>query len=112
MEIEKAQRAVDDWIEKYGVRYFDEKTNMLILMEEVGELSRWMARTYGEQSFKAPVKEDLVKESITDEMADIFFVLLCLCNQMDIDLSTAFVNNLDKKSSRDSGRHKENPRLK
>nr|MBS0037759.1 nucleotide pyrophosphohydrolase [Saprospiraceae bacterium] len=112
MDIEKAQRAVDDWIEKYGIRYFDEKTNMLILMEEVGELSRWMARSYGEQSFKAPVKENLVKESITDEMADIFFVLLCLCNQMDIDLSTAFVKNLDKKSRRDSGRHKENPRLK
>jgi len=98
---------VDDWIKNYGVRYFSELTNMAILTEEVGELARIMARTYGDQSFK---KSDLEK-NLGDEMADVLWVLLCLANQTGIDLTEAFHKNLEKKTARDKDRHKSNPKL-
>ncbi len=107
MKISEAQHLVDQWIKKYGVRYFNELTNLAILMEEVGEFSRLMARTYGEQSFK---ESDKGKE-ISDEMADILFVLICLANQMGIDLEAGLKKNLDKKTQRDSTRHQENEKL-
>ncbi len=107
MKISEAQYLVDQWIKKYGVRYFNELTNLAILMEEVGEFSRLMARTYGEQSFK---ESDKGKE-ISDEMADILFVLICLANQMGIDLEASLKKNLDKKTQRDSTRHQENEKL-
>ncbi|GAA5220039.1 nucleotide pyrophosphohydrolase [Membranihabitans marinus] len=109
MEIKAYQQLVDQWIQKYGVRYFDEKTNMLLLMEEVGELSRLIARIYGEQSFKQGMTAD--KSSIEDEMADIFFVLTCLCNQMDIDITNIINKNIQKKTQRDSERHQKNDKL-
>ncbi len=107
MDIQKAQEIVDQWIQENGIRYFDELTNTTILMEEVGELARVMARTYGEQSFKESDKS--VK--MGDEMADIFFVLICLANQTGIDLNTALERNLQKKTDRDPERHKQNPKL-
>ena len=112
MDISRAQAMVDEWIKEHGVRYFDEKTNTLILMEEVGELSRLMARQYGEQSFKKNVGTEEVKRKIRDEISDVFFVLLCLCNQMDIDLKEGLIENMKKKSGRDKDRHKANPKLK
>ena len=108
MTIQEAQNKVDEWIKAYGVRYFSELTNMTILTEEVGELARIMARTYGDQSFK---KTDL-KANLADEMADILWVLLCLANQTGVNLTEAFVNNLEKKTLRDKDRHKQNPKLK
>jgi len=112
MELKEIQKAIDRWIKDYGVRYFDEKTNMLLLMEETGELARLIARKYGEQSFKKPLSGKEIKEKIQDEMADILFVLLCLANQMDIDMQEAILKNLDKKTERDKLRHKKNPKLK
>ena len=106
MTIEEAQRNVDDWIRTYGVRYFSELTNMTVLMEEVGELARVMARKYGDQSFKPGEKDNLA-----DEMADVLWVLLCLANQTGTDLTEAFRRNLEKKTSRDKDRHKNNPKL-
>lgn len=106
MTIEEAQKTVDSWIKTYGVRYFSELTNMAILTEEVGELARIMARTYGDQSFKEGEKHDL-----GDEMADILWVLLCLANQTGVDLTEAFKKNMAKKTSRDKDRHKDNPKL-
>lgn len=106
MTIEEAQRTVDDWIRTYGVRYFSELTNMTVLMEEVGELARVMARKYGDQSFKPGEKDNLA-----DEMADVLWVLLCLANQTRTDLTEAFRRNLEKKTSRDKDRHKNNPKL-
>lgn len=106
MTIEEAQKQVDQWIKTYGVRYFSELTNMAILTEEVGELARIMARTYGEQSFKDGEKHDL-----GDEMADILWVLICLANQTGVNLTEAFQKNLEKKTSRDKERHKNNPKL-
>lgn len=106
MTIEEAQRTVDDWIRTYGVRYFSELTNMTVLMEEVGELARVMARKYGDQSFKLGEKDNLA-----DEMADVLWVLLCLANQTGTDLTEAFRRNLEKKTSRDKDRHKNNPKL-
>lgn len=106
MTIEEAQRTVDDWIRTYGVRYFSELTNMTVLMEEVGELARVMARKYGDQSFKPGEKDNLA-----DEMADVLWVLLCLANQTGTDLTEAFRRNLEKKTSRDKDRHKDNPKL-
>ena len=106
MTIEEAQRTVDDWIRTYGVRYFSELTNMTVLMEEVGELARVMAREYGDQSFKPGEKDNLA-----DEMADVLWVLLCLANQTGTDLTEAFRRNLEKKTSRDKDRHKNNPKL-
>jgi len=107
MELKKTQTLVDDWIKAHGVRYFNELTNTVILMEEVGELSRIMARRYGEQSEKESDKD----KDLGDEMADVLFVLVCLANQCGIDLETAFKKNLDKKTQRDSDRHKANPKL-
>ncbi len=107
MEISEAQKQVDQWIKKYGVRYFSELTNMAILTEEVGELARIMARTYGDQSFK---KSD-EQYDLEDEMADVLWVLICIANQTGIDLSDAFKKNLKKKTNRDSNRHKSNSKL-
>jgi len=107
MTIKEAQLKVDSWIRKYGVRYFNELTNMALLMEEVGELARIVARRYGEQSFKPSDKN--VNEG--DEMADILFVLMCLANQMNIDLETALRDNMNKKTLRDSQRHRKNEKL-
>ena len=107
LTIEEAQQKVDEWIKKYGVRYFNELTNMAILTEEVGEVARIMARTYGEQSSK---ERDL-KKQLPDELADVLFVLICIANQTGINLQEAFVKNLEKKSSRDSTRHLDNPKL-
>jgi len=107
MTIEEAQQNVDRWIKTYGVRYFGELTNMTILTEEVGELARIMARTYGDQSFK---KTDL-NSNLADEMADILWVLLCLANQTGVDLTKAFNENLEKKTKRDKDRHTNNNKL-
>lgn len=108
LTIKDIQKKVDDWIKTYGVRYFNELTNMAILTEEVGELARLVARTYGEQSFKETDKN----RNIADEMADIFWVLVCMANQMNVDLTDAFLKNLEKKTIRDNKRHFENNKLK
>ncbi len=108
MTIKEAQNTVDQWIKTHGVRYFSELTNMVILTEEVGELARVIARTYGEQSFKETDKA----KSLPDEMADVLWVLLCLANQTGVDLETALKENLQKKTERDAFRHKENEKLK
>jgi NTP pyrophosphatase (non-canonical NTP hydrolase) len=105
--IEQAQQRVDEWIKLYGVRYFSELTNMAILTEEVGELARIMARTYGDQSFK---KTDLDK-NLADEMADVLWVLICMANQTGVNLTEAFEKNMLKKTERDATRHKENEKL-
>lgn len=107
MTISEAQETVDVWIKNHGVRYFSELTNMAILTEEVGEVARIVARTYGDQSFK---KSDLDK-NLADEMADVLFVLICLANQTGINLTEALQKNLDKKTLRDADRHKNNPKL-
>ncbi len=106
--IKQAQRQVDDWIHTVGVRYFNELTNLGILMEEVGELSRIMVRRYGEQSFKESDKH----KDLGDEMADVMWVLMCLANQTGVDLTDALQKNFEKKNLRDAGRHKENEKLK
>ena len=106
--INQAQVVVDEWIKKVGVRYFNELTNTALLMEEVGELARIVARRYGEQSQK-PNEEN---QDLGDEIADVLFVLICLANQTGINLTTAFENNIEKKTLRDSKRHKENIKLK
>lgn len=108
MRIKEYQEVVDKWIKQYGVRYFDERTNGLILMEEVGELARLLARVYGEQSFKQKIDE---KEELKNEVGDVLFVLTCLANQMDIDLEEVIVKNLEKKTNRDRERHIKNPKL-
>jgi NTP pyrophosphatase (non-canonical NTP hydrolase) len=107
MEIKEAQELIDKWINTTGVRYFNELTNTAILMEEVGEVARIMARKYGEQSFKKSDEE----VNLADEMADVLFVLICLANQTGIDLTEALTNNMDKKSIRDATRHKNNEKL-
>ena len=106
MTLEEAQKEVDRWIKTYGVRYFSELTNMVVLTEEVGELARVMARKYGDQSFKQGEKDNLA-----DEMADVLWVLICLANQTGVDLAEAFRQNLEKKTNRDKDRHKNNPKL-
>lgn len=106
MGIRAAQRMVDDWIRTYGVRYFSELTNMACLTEEVGELARVMARTYGDQSFKAGESHDM-----GEEMADVMWVLMCLANQTGVDLADALRLSLEKKTRRDAERHKGNPKL-
>lgn len=106
MTIKEAQERVDAWIKEYGVRYFNELTNAAILAEEVGEVSRIMARKYGEQSFKEGEKCDL-----GDELADVIWVIMCIANQTGIDLTDAFEKNLDKKKKRDNKRHINNPKL-
>ena len=107
MTLQEAQAAVDKWIKEYGVRYFDEMTNMAILTEEVGEVARIMARRYGEQSAKDGERLDLA-----DELADVLWVLMCIANQTGVDLTDAFAKNIDKKTSRDKQRHKNNVKLK
>jgi NTP pyrophosphatase (non-canonical NTP hydrolase) len=106
MTLEEAQKLVDDWIKRHGVRYFSELTNMAILTEEVGELARIMARRYGDQSFKEGETDNL-----DDELADVLWILLCIANQTGVNLTGALVRNLKKKTIRDSERHKNNPKL-
>ena len=108
MTIQQAQQDVDTWIKTTGVRYFNELTNLGILMEEVGELSRLMVRIYGEQSFKESDKA----KSLNDEFADVLWVLLCLANQTGIDLTDALQKNFEKKNLRDATRHKDNEKLR
>jgi NTP pyrophosphatase (non-canonical NTP hydrolase) len=105
--INQAQKMVDSWIQEFGVRYFSELTNMVILTEEVGELARLMARKYGDQSFKDSDKN----RELADEMADVLWVLICLANQTGVDLNEAFLKNIEKKSVRDKDRHKNNTKL-
>ena len=104
--LNEAQQMVDDWIHEYGVRYFSELTNMAVLTEEVGELARIMSRKYGDQSFKEGESQDPA-----DEMADVLWVLLCLANQTGVNLTDALRKNIEKKTSRDKNRHKNNPKL-
>lgn len=111
MTISDAQKKVDDWIQKYGVRYFSELSNMAQLTEEVGELARLISRLYGDQSFKNPKDEETAKEKIGDELADVLWVVICMANQMDIDLTMALKENLHKKTTRDSRRHINNKKL-
>lgn len=108
MTLQEAQNTVDQWIKEVGVRYFNELTNTAILMEEVGEVARIMARDYGEQSWKKGAE----KEDLGDEMADVLFVLICLANQTGINLEEALRKNLEKKTNRDKERHQENQKLK
>ena len=107
MTLEEAQKQVDDWIRTYGVRYFSELTNMAVLTEEVGELARVVARRYGDQSFKPGEKDNL-----SEELADVLWVLICLANQTGTDLTEAFARTLEKKTNRDRTRHLNNPKLK
>ena len=108
MTIEQAQQQVDDWVKTIGVRYFSELTNLGILMEETGELARLMVRQFGEQSFK----EGDSKASLTDELADVLWVLICLANQTGVNLTEALQKNFEKKNNRDATRHRENEKLK
>lgn len=108
MTLQEAQKKVDDWINEFGVRYFNELTNMTMLTEEVGEVARIIARRYGEQSEKESDKD----KDLGDEMADVLFVLICLANQTGIDLEESLRKNLEKKSSRDKDRHHNNDKLK
>ena len=112
MTIKEAQAKIDNWIKTIGVRYYNELTNTAVLMEEVGEVARLMARIYGEQSFKNEVQATSAKEDLADEMADVLFVLICLANQTGIDLTKALEKNLLKKSIRDKARHSNNEKLK
>ena len=107
MTLEEAQKQVDNWIKTYGVRYFSELTNMAVLTEEVGELARVMARKYGDQSFKPGEKDNL-----DEEIADVFWVLLCIANQTGVDLTEAVRRSIEKKTKRDQDRHINNPKLK
>ena len=107
MTIEEAQNQVDQWIKTHGVRYFSELTNMAVLTEEVGELARIMSRAYGDQSFK----EGESKSQLADEMADVLWVLICIANQTGVDLTEALKKNIEKKTNRDSERHKNNSKL-
>ena len=109
MTIKKVQEAVDTWISTYGVRYFNELTNMAILTEEVGEVARIIARTYGEQSKGTASIET---EDLADELSDVLFVLVCLANQTGVDLEKAFQKNLQKKTARDFERHQQNDKLR
>lgn len=108
MTIKEAQKTVDDWIKEFGVRYFNEMTNTAMLMEEVGEVARIMARRYGEQSEKESDKG----EDLGDELADVMFIVICLANQTGIDLEEAMRKNIEKKTNRDHSRHKDNEKLK
>ena len=107
MTLTEAQKKVDDWIQQYGVRYFSELTNMAQLTEEVGELARVISRKYGDQSFKPGEDQD----SLEDELADVLWVVICLANQTGVDLEQAFAKNLEKKTSRDKDRHRNNEKL-
>lgn len=111
MTIQNAQDQVDNWIKTYGVRYFHELTNLGILVEEVGELSRHIVRTYGEQSYKSNMSVEESHECIREEMADVLWVLICLANQTGIDLTQAFEESMVKKTNRDNTRHQDNIKL-
>ncbi len=108
MTIQEAQNKIDQWIKTYGVRYFNELTNMILLTEEVGELARIIARKYGEQSFKESDQE----KNLEEELADVLFVLICIANQTGVNLTDALNKNLEKKTKRDATRHQENKKLK
>lgn len=108
MELKEAQKQVDNWIKQYGVRYFDELTNLAILTEEVGEVARIISRRFGEQSEKESDKN----KDLGDELADVLFVLICLANQTGVDLETAMKKNLEKKTTRDADRHHSNEKLR
>lgn len=108
MTLQEYQALVDRWVKQYGVRYFGELTNLAILMEEVGEVARLMARLYGEQSFKGTPGDT---RDLADELADVMFVLVCIANQTGVDLPAALQRNLEKKTQRDSRRHWDNPKL-
>lgn len=112
MTLQEAQKAVDDWIHKYGVRYFSELTNMTVLTEEVGELARLIAREYGDQSFKPGSEPNDIKEEISKELADILFVIICLANQMNVNLEDALTKSIEKKTLRDEDRHQKNQKLR
>ena len=112
MTLNNAQQTVDNWIQTIGIRYFNELTNTAILMEEVGEVARLMARLYGEQSFKKTEDAANAKDNLADEMADVLFVLICLANQTGVDLTAALEKNLTKKTNRDKERHANNEKLK
>lgn len=112
MTIREAQETIDQWINTIGIRYYNELTNTAILMEEVGEVARLMARLYGEQSFKTQEKAATARKDLPDEMADVLFVLICLANQTGVDLTEALARNLEKKSIRDKERHANNEKLK
>ena len=112
MTIEEVQQTVDTWIRTVGVRYYSELTNTAILMEEVGEVARLMARLYGEQSFKTPEQAASARVDLADEMADVLFVLVCLANQTGVNLSEALEKNLQKKTTRDAARHAANEKLR
>lgn len=116
MTIQQAQQQVDEWIKTNGVRYFNELTNMAILTEEVGEVARHMARIYGEQSYKKVEQAtltsgDVTREYLSNELADVLWVLICIANQTGIDLTEALLKNFEKKTTRDVSRHKENDKL-
>lgn len=111
MTLDQLQLTIDEWIATIGRRYYNELTNTALLMEEVGEVARLMARLYGEQSFKTPELAATAREDLADEMADVLFVLTCLANQTGINLTEAVVKNLDKKTRRDALRHAQNPKL-
>jgi NTP pyrophosphatase (non-canonical NTP hydrolase) len=111
MTIQEAQRTVDQWINTVGIRYYDELTNLAILVEETGEVARLLSRLYGEQSFKRPADAETAHEALADEMADVLFVLICLANQTGVDLTEALRQNLDKKTRRDADRHRNNEKL-
>ncbi|MEY3052470.1 MAG: hypothetical protein RLY31_2255 [Bacteroidota bacterium] len=111
MTLQEAQHQVDEWIRSVGIRYFDELTNTAILMEEVGEVARLMARLYGEQSFKSPEQALTATADLKDELADVLFVLICLANQTGTDLTEALRDNLEKKTGRDKDRHRNNRKL-
>jgi NTP pyrophosphatase (non-canonical NTP hydrolase) len=111
MTLQNAQTTVDQWIKTIGVRYFDHLTNTALLMEEVGEMARLLARLHGEQSFKKSEDAASAQADLADEMADVLFVLICLANQNQIDLTAALTKNLEKKTTRDSDRHINNPKL-
>ena len=111
MTLQETQQTVDNWIKTIGIRYFSELTNTALLMEEVGEVARLMARLYGEQSFKTPELAASAREDLADEMADVLFVLVCLANQTDVDLTAALEKNLQKKTQRDAERHAQNEKI-
>ncbi len=112
LTLREAQATVDEWIKTIGVRYYNELTNTAVLMEEVGEMARLMARLYGEQSFKRPEDAEAAPKQLADEMADVLFVLICLANQTGVDLTEALYQNLAKKTKRDADRHANNEKLR
>lgn len=112
MTIQEAQKKVDEWVNTIGIRYYNELTNTAILMEEVGEVARLMARIYGEQSFKTKEQEASAPDDLAEEMGDVLFVLLCLANQANVDLGASLQKIMDKRSIRDKDRHANNEKLK